>query len=116
MCEHSSSLAEHQTAFRQPSLSPSAILARHHRLGKAGAAAGLKYAAREERRRSDGRARRRRRAVNNSPGCEVAALARLLWHSRASPGDAVCAGGRAGPRPCKEKVTTKDIFSTGTSC
>lgn len=51
LCEHSSSLAEHQTAFRQPSLSPSAILARHHRLGKAGAAAGLKYAAQEERRR-----------------------------------------------------------------
>lgn len=49
--------------------------------------------------------------MNNSPGCEVAALARLLWHFRASPGDAVCAGGRAGPRPCEEKVTTKDIFN-----
>lgn len=49
--------------------------------------------------------------MNNSPGCEVAALARLLWHFRASPGDAVCAGGRAGPRLCKEKVTTKDIFN-----
>lgn len=44
--------------------------------------------------------------MNNSPGCEVAALARLLWHFRASPGDAVCAVCRAGPRLWKEKATT----------
>lgn len=85
MCEHSGSLAQHQTAFRQPSLFGRQLFLR-----------GITGAGGAKEDEEEGEC--------NSPGCEVAALARLLWHFRASPGDAVCAGGRAGPRLCRERV------------